>query len=160
MKILAFLFLFLPAIVQAQTDYSSPALSDSIAIAMDSLGYDTLMQLAPGQAFWDLNDSLFVYITQISGGQFVGLSHTGPQVFKFGDTRNRRAWHPYEIDNWLAGTTGSKYEGYVSSDFGTVTTTITVSGDTWQSTEDKEADAFAHAFYKFLIDPNFATYLP
>lgn len=87
------------------------------------------------------------------------MSSTGPQIFKFGDTRNRRAWHPYEIDNWLTGAAGSNYEGYSSSGLGTITTTITIDGDTWHATESKEPDALAHAFYRFLIDPNFSNYL-
>lgn len=157
-KIFILLLLLLNGLF-ARAQYTSPAVSDSINAALVDLSYDTLVQ--PYQAFYDSQSDLYVYISQVSGAQFLALSHSvGPNIFKFNHTDLIRAWHNYEIDNWILGATGTNYEGYSCE---TVIInrecTITISGDTWRGTASGDDDALGLAFYHFLIDPDFATYL-
>jgi len=149
-------FLLLPLFVVGQN--TSAAVSDSILTQLDALGYDSLIDTH--NSFYDSNGDLYVYFTQISGKQFRAISHTvAPAVFLFTDNTLTRAWHEYEIDNWLSGATGTNYEGYGFAGSPVITCTITISGDTWTGMALNNTDALGLAFYHFLLDPDFATYL-
>lgn len=151
------LFLFLPALCQAQTTNS--AVSDSMHTALSALEYDTAIQ--PLECFYDANGNLYTYIAQVAGEQFKAISHTeGPNVFKFSDETLHRSWHIFEMYTWLLGSTGSNFEGYeFSGSPPSVSCTLTISGDTWIGEGANNTDALGMAFYHFLIDPDFLTYL-
>lgn len=161
-KALVFSILFLPSVLAAQ--FSNEAVSDSINSGLVALSYDTLIQ--PYQAFWASGD-LYLYLSQISGKQFLALRAEdaitqpgGFNIFRFNETEILRSWHNYEIDNWILGATGTNYEGYTCSTVVVARVcTITISGDTWEGTASSDDNALGLAFYHFLIDPDFATYL-
>lgn len=139
-------------------NYSSAAVSDSIHAQLDMLGYDSLSNYL--ETFYTSGGDLYTYLGQIPGGQFKAISHTeGPNVFRFGDETLDRAWHEFEITNWLSGETGTNYTGYACDGILIKTCTITISGDTWDGSATSDVDALARAFLKFLEDPDFATYL-
>ena len=156
------LFLLLPLFSAAQN--TSAAVSDSIRAAMvalvddASLGvHDTIIQ--PHQTFYKSAGLIYLYIAQVAGGQFVAVSDSDPpNVFKFNDPSLVRAWHIYEIDNWLTGEAGTNYSGYAFAGSGTITCTLTISSDTWTGIASNETNALGLAFYHFLIDPDFETY--
>lgn len=152
--ILPAIFLYFAGVCQT----TNAAVSDSIDNQMSVLGYDTLIQ--PLETFYTSGGDLYVYFSQVSGGQFKALSHSvAPNVFKFNDFTLTKSWHVYEVDNWLLGATGTNYGGYSCSGGGTRTCTITISGDTWNGSSTNDSDALGLAFYHFLLDPDFATYL-
>lgn len=157
----ALLFLFFPAFLFGQN--TNPAVSDSIWTQLDALGYDSLVQTY--DSFYDDNGDLYVYLIQIPGGQFKAISHTlEPNVFSFTDNTLTKSWHSLEMDNWLLGATGTNYEGYGCSGTVIQSCTITISGDTWtgevtSADTAERVNALGLAFYHFLIDPDFATYL-
>lgn len=154
--ILRLLFLFLPVVANAQ--YTGAAVSDSIETGLTDLAYNTTLQT--NEVFLDSLGNLYTYIGQVPGKQFLAIGPSGvPNLFKFNDTSVLRVWHEFEIDNWLLGATGSNYEGYSFSGIGTITCTITISGDDFTGDALTNTDAFGMAFYNFLIDPDFATYL-
>lgn len=156
------LSIFLHTIVTGQI--TSNAVSDSIRSAMiiqarDTLlpGTDTLIQTL--ETFYSSGD-VYVHIGQVAGGQFKAVSHSVvPNIFKFNDTSLKKAWHIYEIDNWLSGATGTNYGGYSFSGIGTITATLTISGDDFTGLALNNTDALGMAFYHFLLDPDFETYL-
>ena len=156
------LFLLLPLFSAAQN--TSAAVSDSIRSAMvalvddASLGvHDTIIQ--PLESFYTTTGRLYVYVAQVAGGQFKALCDSDqPNIFKFNDPSLVRAWHIYEIYNWLTGETGTNYSGYGFTGSGTITCTLTISSDTWTGVASNETDALGLAFYHFLIDPDFETY--
>lgn len=156
------LFLFLPFLAAAQN--TSVSVSDSIHLALVALANDTLVNtndtlIQPIESFYS-GSTIYVYLAQVAGGQFKGISHSAePNIFKFNDPALVKTWHVYEIDNWLSGYTGTNYGGFVFSGVGTITCTLTVSGDTWTGIATNETDAFGRAFYSFLFDPDFETYL-
>lgn len=116
--------------------------------------------IEPLETFRDSNGVVYIDIGQISGAQFKAVSQSSdPNVFRFDDDSLIKAWHIYEIDNWLSGYTGTNYEGYEFTGAGTITCTITISGDTWTGVALNNTDAFGLAFYHFLIDIDFETYL-
>lgn len=137
MKIVVFLALFLPGIIAAQAEFTSPAVADSINEALVALGYDTTP--APMQCLYYPNDSFYIYLGDVPGAQFLALSpYTGPTVLISRKSGTHRAWHRGEIENWLQGATGTKYE---STDavlsFLQYDATITISGDTWTGRDAK-----------------------
>lgn len=157
MRHLFFIFALLPSICPAQT--TNAAVSDSIHTALAALEYDTTIQ--PIESFYDANGNLYTYIAQVAGEQFKAISHTeGPNVFKFADETLNKSWHIFETYTWLAGNLGANFEGYAFAGSPTVTCTLTVSGDTWTGDGANNTDALGMAFYHFLIDPDFLTYLP
>lgn len=169
MKIPAFVFLFLfPALLIGQSDYTGAAVSDSIFTALRTIDADTTIAKVrqdsipePLQCFYNETDSFFIFLRTVPGGQFMALSpFTGPTILKLSDSGFRRAWHQYEIDTWLAGVTGSKYSGFgFSGSDPSITCTITINADTFTGTAAKNIDALGLAFYHFLIDAAFATYV-
>ena len=157
MRPLFFLLLFMPAVLHSQ--FTDAAVSDSINAGLVALAYDTTIQTH--NVFYDTLGDLHTHISQISGKQFIAIGPAGvPAVFKFDAAGIIRAWHEYEIENWISGTFGANYEGYSFSGTVTITCTITISGDTWDGVAGNSTDAFGLALYHLLIDPDFATYLP
>jgi hypothetical protein len=150
------LLLLLPLFAFGQN--TSAAVSDSINAGLVALSYDTTIQT--NDVFRDLNGDLYTYISQISGGQFRAIGPAGvPSVFRFDEAGIIRAWHQYEVDNWILGATGTNYTFIGTTGTGPFNTTITISGDDFTGTGSTESDAVGMAFYHFLIDPDFATYL-
>lgn len=158
-----FLLLLLPLFSFGQN--TTFAVSDSIHVGLVCVVNDTLVSpsdtlIEPIQAFYANGGRLYLYVAQIAGGQFRAVSDAvEPNVFKFNDPTLIRAWHIYEIDNWITGATGTNYGGYSFSGSGTITCTLTVSSDTWTGVASNDTDALGLAFYHFLIDPNFSIYL-
>lgn len=156
-SILFALALLLSGAATAQN--SNETISDSIRMGLAALLYDSLPETH--NVFW--RDGIeYVYLSQIAGAQFRAISHTErPDVFRFNDPALIRAWHVYEVDNWLTGTFDTNYEGYECSTIGAYRScTITISGDDWTMTATDDWDALGRAFYLLLFDPDFATYLP
>lgn len=150
------IFFLLPVCVKAQ--HTSAPVCDSINAGLVALSYDTLVQTY--DVFRDSGGDLYTYLQQVSGKQFLCLKSDGtPEVFRFNQSGLKKAWHEYEIDNWISGATGANYSGYSFSGTVTITCTITISGDDFTGEASNNTDAFGLAFYHFLIDPDFATYL-
>ncbi len=141
------------------------AVSDSIHVGLVGVVNDTIVSpsdtlVQSTQAFYANGGRLYLYVAQIAGGQFRAVSDAvETNVFKFNDPTLIRAWHLYEIDNWITGATGTNYGGYSFSGSGPYTCTLSVSGDTWTGSASTQTDALGLAFYHFLIDPDFETYL-
>jgi|JI9StandDraft_1071089.scaffolds.fasta_scaffold06844_3 hypothetical protein len=157
-------FLFFPFLSFGQI--TDADVSDSIHVALVALIADTSIInvsekiIEPLETFRDSNGVVYLDVGQISGGQFKAVSQSAdPNVFRFDDDSLIKAWHIYEIDNWLSGYTGTNYEGYEFTGSGTITCTLTISGDTWTGIAANNTDAFGLAFYHFLIDIDFATYI-
>lgn len=158
-----FLLLLLPLFSFGQN--TTFAVSDSIHVGLvgavnDTLApaSDTLVQSI--QAFYANGGRLYLSVAQIAGGQFRAVSDAvETNVFKFNDPTLIRAWHLYEIDNWLTGATGTNYGGYSFTGAGPYTCTLTVSAHTWTGSASTQTDALGLAFYHFLIDPSLSTYL-
>lgn len=158
MRIILFIFLLLPTFTKAQI--SDFAVSDSIWYTLDTLGYDSLIQVT--DSFYG-DDSVTIYtaVFQMSGSSFKGLSDSAlPEIFAFGDISLTRCWFLREISNWIIGNTGTNYGSIDLIDFGGGRKcTITVSGDTWEGQALDDTNALARAWFQFLIDPDFLTYI-
>lgn len=159
------IFLLFPLFLSAQN--TSVAVSDSIRLALSDLILDTVITsppfdtiIQPLESFYDTNNDIYVYVAQVSGGQFKALSHSiQPNVFKFDNGDLVKAWHVYEIENWILGATGTNYQGFSFTGSGPYMCTLTISGDTWIGYATDETNALGRAFYNFLFDPAFSTYL-
>ena len=143
---------------QAQTEFCSPAIADSIHLGMIALVNDTLASpddtlVQVLDVFYDANDSLFINLGQLPGGYFRAISHNNkPESFKFVTTGIRKAWDNREIDIWLSGWT-SNYSGYSCiDDSSNRNCTITISATKWDATSTDDTQALGLAFYHFLID--------
>lgn len=159
--------MLLPVFVKAQ--FTNKAVSDSINAGIvalhDTLNFDTTIQTY--QVFYDSTEILYIYLNQIAGKQFISiraddatLPTGGFDVHLFYEPGIIRSWHQYEIDTWVLGAVGTNWEGYTCSTVGpNRECTMTVSGDTWTGTAGNDENALGLAFYHFLIDPDFATYL-
>ena len=164
MRTLLFILIF-PMLSFGQN--TTLAVSDSIENQIATLISATVLTeppytkiVQPYETFYNTEGVIYVYLAQIAGSQFKAISHEAePSCFRFDDTNLIKAWHVYEIDNWLSGATGTNYEGYGFTGFPTITCTLTISRDTWTGVALTETDALGLAFYHFLLDPDFATYL-
>jgi len=158
MRIILFIFLLLPIFAKAQV--SDFAVSDSIWYTLDTLGYDSLIQVT--DSFYD-TDSVTVYtaVFQMSGASFKAVSDTQkPQIFAFANSDLTKCWALREMSNWIEGTTGTNLGSIDIIDFGGGRKcTITVSGDTWEGQALDDTNALARAWFQFLIDPDFLTYI-
>ena len=108
-------FLFFPFLSFGQI--TDADVSDSIHVALVALIADTSIInvsekiIEPLETFRDSNGVVYLDVGQISGGQFKAVSQSAdPNVFRFDDDSLIKAWHIYEIDNWLSGYTGTNYE--------------------------------------------------
>jgi hypothetical protein len=151
-----FFFIFSTPVCSQVTSIS---VSDSVKIAWIDLEYDTLIQHL--ETFRDSNNIIYTNVGSLSGKLFRGISHSDPpQSFIVNVKKLTRAWHIYEMENWISGTCGTNFTSLTFSNAGSGRQcTITVSGENFQGTATNDTDAMGRAFYSLLFDPDFPTFI-